>query len=78
VGSDIDYFNILKTRLEHYVDALEAAGEIPQPAMAIAPAFAEICGNRDDACAVLAGSKMFVHAIQAVREHLDAVVGERG
>lgn len=78
VGSDIDYFNILKTRLEHYLDALEAAGKIPQPAMAIGPAFAEICGNRDDACAVLAGSKMFVHAIQAVREHLDAVVGERG
>jgi hypothetical protein len=77
-GSDIDYFNILKTRLEHYVDALEAAGKILQPAMAIGPAFAEICGNRDDACAVLAGSKMFVHAIHAVREHLDAVVGERG
>lgn len=76
VGLDVDYFRILKTRLDHYVGALDAAGKVLQPAMAIGPAFAEICGDRNDACAVLAGSKMFVHAIHAVREHLDAVVAE--
>jgi hypothetical protein len=71
IGSDVDYFDILKRRLDYYVDALAAAGKIPQPAMAIGPAFADICGDRDDACAVLAGSKMFAHTIGAVREYLD-------
>ncbi len=78
VGSDIDYFGILKTRLDEYVGALDAAGKIPQPAMAIGPAFAEICGDRNDACAVIAGSKMFVHTIRSVREHLDDMVREKG
>ena len=78
MGSDIDYFSILKSRLDQYVGALDAAGKIPQPAMAIGPAFAGICGDRSDACAVLAGSKMFVHTIHAVRAHLAAVVRESG
>jgi hypothetical protein len=74
VGSDIDYFDILKKRLDYYVGALDAAGKIPEPAMAIGPAFAEICGGKDDACAILAGTKMFSHTISAVREYLDGMV----
>lgn len=74
VGSDVDYFDILKQRLDYYVDALEAAGKVPQPAMVIGPAFADVCGARDDACAILAGSKMFAHTIGAVREYLDESV----
>jgi hypothetical protein len=70
VGSDIDYFDILKQRLDYYVDALDRAGEIPEPAMAIGPAFARVCGDKDDACTILAGSKMFAHTIDAVRDYL--------
>ena len=72
-GSDIDYFDILKQRLEFYVQALDSAGQISQPAMAVGPAFAEACGDRDDAVATLAGSKMFSHTILAVREYLDGI-----
>jgi len=71
VGSDIDYFDILKQRLDYYVDALDAVGKIPEPALAIGPAFAKICGDKDDALATLAGSKMFTHTITAVREYLE-------
>ncbi len=71
MGSDIDYFDILKQRLDTYVGALDAAGQIPEPAMAIGPAFAGICGDPDDPCAMLAGSKMFSLTIQAVRGYLD-------
>ena len=71
VGSDIDYFDIVKQRLDLYVDALDAAGNISEPAMAIGPAFADVCGDGDDACAILAGSKMFTMTINAVREYLD-------
>lgn len=70
MGSDIDYFDILKRRLDTYVGALDAAGKVPEPAMAIGPAFAGFCGDPDDACAMLAGSKMFSHTIDAVREYL--------
>jgi hypothetical protein len=78
VGSDIDYFDILKKRLACYLGALDAAGKIPEPAMAIGPAFAELCGDKDDACAILAGTKMFSHTIRAVREYLDGMVLQQG
>ncbi|GAB6906594.1 putative cytoplasmic protein [Desulfosarcina cetonica] len=74
VGTDIDYFSILKERLSYYVKALDAAGDVQQPATAIGPAFAGMCGDREDACAILAGSKMFVHTIEAVREYLGPAV----
>ena len=77
VGSDIDYFDILKKRLNLYVDALDAAGQIPEPAMAIGPAFAGVCGNRDDALCILAGSKMFSITINAVREYLDGAMTQQ-
>lgn len=70
-GSVIDYFEILKQRLDLYVRALDAAGEIAEPAMAIGPAFAGACGDKDDAMAMLAGSKMFSLTIGAVKEYLD-------
>ena len=70
-GSGIDYFDILKQRLDLYVAALDAAGSIPEPAMAIGPAFADVCGDKDDACAILAGSKMFSITLLAVRDYLD-------
>ena len=77
VGSDIDYFDLLKKRLDYYVGVLDAAGQIPEPAMAIGPAFAGCCGDEDDACSILAGSKMFAHTIMAVREHLDSAVAQQ-
>lgn len=78
VGSDIDYFDILKKRLESYVGTLDAAGKIPEPAMAMGPAFAENCGDKDDACAILVGTKMFTHTINAVREYLDGPAMQQG
>jgi hypothetical protein len=74
VGSDIDYFDIIKQRLDTYVSALDAAGKVPDPSVAIGPTFADVCGDRDDALAVLAGTKMFSHTIMAVREYLDETV----
>lgn len=77
VGSDIDYFELLKKRLDTYVGALDAAGNVPEPAMAIGPAFAGFCGDPDDACGMLAGSKMFSHTINAVREYLGGTANQQ-
>ncbi len=74
VDSDIDYFEIIKKRLNTYVGTLDAVGKIPEPAMAIGPAFAQICGDKDDALAILAGTKMFSHTIVAIRGYLDETV----
>jgi hypothetical protein len=76
-GTDIDYFDILKQRLDLYVDALDAAGKVSEPAVAIGPAFADVCGDKEDACAVLAGSKMFSITINAVREYLDGALRQQ-
>lgn len=77
VGSEIDYFDTIRQRLDFYVDTLDRAGDVETPSIAIGPAFAEMCGDRDDACAVLAGSKMFVHTIDAVREYLGVTAGQQ-
>jgi hypothetical protein len=71
VGSDVDYFDSLKQRLDYYVAALDRAGQKFEPAQTIGSAFASACGDDNDAIAVLAGSKMFAHTISAVREFLD-------
>jgi hypothetical protein len=76
-GTDVDYFDELKNRLDRYVDALDTAGQISQPAMAIGPAFAKACGDINDACAVLAGSKMFTLTVNAVRAYLDGFVDQK-
>lgn len=79
VGADIDYFDTVKQRLDFYVGTLDSAGKIDQPAMVIGPAFAEVCGDQNDACAILAGSKMFTHTIHAVHAYLkDAVDPQEG
>jgi len=77
VGADIDYFDTVKQRLDFYVGTLDNSNGTDQPAMAIGPAFAETCGDKDDACATLAGSKMFTHTIHAVREYLQAAVDQQ-
>jgi len=77
VGSDIDYFDVLKKRLDFYVGTLDGAGKVSQPAAVIGPAFAETCGDKDDPCAILAGSKMFTHTIHAVREYLNETIGQQ-
>jgi len=77
VGSDINYFDILKQRLDFYVGTLDGAGQVSQPTMVIGPAFADACGDIDDPCATLAGGKMFSHIIHAVREYLRETVGQQ-
>lgn len=77
MGADIDYFDILKQRLDFYVQALDSVGQISQPAMAVGPAFADVCGDKEDAVVTLAGSKMFSHTILAVREYLDDITAQQ-
>jgi len=72
-GQDIDYFATLKARLDHYLAAMTRAPAGSEPAASIGPRFAELCGNRDDLHAFMAGSKMFTSAVGRVCHYLAGV-----
>jgi hypothetical protein len=72
-GADIDYFEILKKRLDQYVQAMENNPQAPDPAAVIGPVFAGCCGHRDDIFAAMAGTKIFANTVARVRQYLEAV-----
>jgi len=73
VSQSIDYFQILKDRLETYVNALNQKRGALEPAVVIGPEFADLCGNRNDAFTVLAGSKMFISTIGSVKQYIESL-----
>jgi len=72
-GQKIDYFDIIKERLDMYVAALEQHPEIKDPATIIGPEFARTCGNADDIFTFMTGSKMFMAVIARVKEYLQNI-----
>ena len=73
IGQNIDYFEILKERLNMYVAALEKHPDAAEPALVIGPEFARICGNVDDIFTFMTGSKMFISTLNRVKEYLEAI-----
>jgi len=72
-GQKIDYFDILKDRLEMYVNALEQHPDAQDPATVIGPEFAGACGKADDIFTFMTGSKMFMSVINRVKEYLETI-----
>lgn len=73
IGKDLDYFQILKERIDLYVNALNLSPDVSDPTSVIGPTFAGVCGDEDNACTILAGSKIFTLSISAVRNYLESV-----
>ena len=73
IGNDIDYFQILKERLDMYVATITQKPNAPEPAVVIGPEFARTCGNMDDVFTVMTGSRMFITTIGSVKEYLDTI-----
>jgi len=73
IGNDIDYFQILKERLDMYLAALTQKPDAPEPAVVIGPEFARTCGNMDDAFTVMTGSRMFIATIGSVKEYFGTI-----
>ena len=72
IGQDIDYFEILKTRLDHYVKIMAGGTETADPTAVIGPAFAQQCGAADDLFASITGAKMFSTTMNRVQRYLEA------
>lgn len=73
IGQDLDYFQILKDRLDLYVDALARNPEAPEPATVIGPEFAAVCGNKEDIFTYMTGAKMFLTTLANVRDYLESI-----
>ena len=73
IGQKIDYFEILKERLDMYVKALGQQPDARDPATVIGPEFARTCGNAEDIFTFMTGSKMFMSVIARVKEYLEAI-----
>lgn len=71
-GQSIDYFKVLKDRLDGYLEALRRHPEVRNPEAVIGPEFARHCGNADDLFTVYTGGRMFHGATSRVREYLQA------
>jgi hypothetical protein len=72
-GTEIDYFQVLRERLDMYVKALAENSDKSEPAAVVGPEFAKACGSSDDIYAVMAGSRMFLLTVSSVRKYLEAL-----
>ncbi len=72
IGQDLDYFEIIKTRLDFYLKTMAGSPETADPVAVIGPAFADQCGAADDLFASITGAKMFSTTMNRVRRYLEA------
>jgi len=73
-GKNIDYFEIIKERLNTYLKTMQDnPDEAKNPANIMGPAFANICKSDNEPVAILIGTKMFTLTLGAVKEYLNAV-----
>ena len=72
-GQDIDYFQVLKDRLNTYVTAMNETPEAKEPAVVMGPEFARACGHADDVFTVMTGARLFIATIGSVKAYLEEV-----
>ncbi len=73
IGKEINYFQILKERMDTYLMALSGISGSTDPASVIGPAFAQLCGTTDNVHVIMAGSRIFSLAVEGVKAYLDMV-----
>lgn len=73
-GADINYFEIIKERLNTYLKVMgNIQDETQNPASIMGPAFAVTCGHANDALTILIGTKMFTLTMGSIKEYLNSV-----
>ncbi len=73
-GKHINYFDILKNRLDTYVASMQKnPDEIQNPASIIGPAFARACDTENNSHVILIGTKIFTLTLGAVKEYLNTM-----
>ena len=73
-GQQIDYFAVLKKRLDDYLEVMQENSKgLTDPSHVMGPAFADACGCHDNAAVILTGTKMLTLTLGAVKEYINAV-----
>lgn len=73
-GQEVNYFEIVKERLNTYVTIMqENPDETKNPSDVMGPAFASACNCKNNAIAILTGTKMFTLTLGSVKEYLNSV-----
>ena len=73
-GQQVDYFTILKKRMDDYVAIMKQnTTEGTDPSWIMGPAFADNCQCHDDAAVILVGTKLFTLTLGGIKEYLNAV-----
>lgn len=73
IGHTIDYFQLIKDRLDYYVASLDRAVKSDDPASAIGPAFAESCTDPDNPFITITGARMFNYTTATVKDYLGSL-----
>jgi len=69
-GADINYFHMIKERVDTYVQTLNMQPDAKDPAAVIGPTFAGICNTPDNIHVIMTGNRVFNAAIISVKEYL--------
>jgi hypothetical protein len=72
IGQDIDYFTVLRQRLNVYLEAMAACRPADEPGQVIGAAFARLCGRPGDLAILMAGARLFTCGLTRVNEYLSA------
>ena len=72
-GADINYFHMIKERVDTYVQALNMQPDVKDPAAVIGPTFAGICNTPDNIHVIMTGNRVFNAAIIGVKEYLSHI-----
>lgn len=73
LGEPIDYFDLVKERLDTYVRALQHFADAPDPAAVIGATLAKLCGDEANAYLIISGKRTFNHSSGSVRNYLHAL-----
>ena len=73
VGKDVDYFGIIKERLDLYVNALQHYADAPDSAKVIGVTFAKLCGDEANSYVTLTGKRTFSLASASVKNYIEAL-----
>ena len=69
-GAEINYFHMIKERVDTYVQALNMQPDAKEPAAVIGPTFAGICNATGNIHVIMTGNRVFNAAIIGVKEYL--------
>jgi len=74
IGKNINYFEVLKSRLDMYVNAMAHTPAGSDATQVIGSRFAETCGDANNIFAFMTGSKLFINVTGHISAYIDAIV----